>query len=220
MNKTHAIREVLSVLGALHNYTRQDKKHLVSLSQGKLYELYVLATIVSYLGNRGFNIHHVGCNICFKQAPGKLYVNDPHFVVNSPNGQLQLYVDIEFQTLGHISAATQNDLSTLHELDVVLIKDPTDRSNPTYSQILLGVECKSNAVLKKSFVREALGLRRELSYMRRDTVSWLSRLTCTNPVLVPAHPASEFWLAFTDPQGMRYQKSPAVFGVELRHIQP
>ena len=220
MRKTHAIQEILSVLGTLHNYTSLDKTHLVSLSQGKLYELYVLAHIVRDLGTRGFRLRHIGCNIRFKQAPGKLYINDPHFVVDSPIGQLQLYVDIEFQTLGHVFAATPNDLSTLHELDIVLVKDPTDRSNPAYSQIFLAVECKSNAVLKKGFVREALGLRRELSYLRHDSISALSRLAFTKPVSVPAYPASEFWLAFTDPQGTRYQQSPAAFGVELRHIQP
>ena len=221
MNKAQAIREIRSVLGALHSFTSQDKTHLVSLSQGKLYELYVLADLVCDLRNRGFQLRHSGCNIHFKQAPGKLYTNDPHFVVQAPRGlQLLLFVDIEFQTLGHIAAATPSDLSTLHEIDIVLVQDPTDRSNPTYNQILLAVECKSNAVMKKSFVREALGLRRELSYLWHHASSDLSRLACTKPVRVPAFPASEFWLAFTDPQGARYRQSPAAFGIELRHIQP
>ena len=219
MNKAQAQREIQSILGAFHNFTSKDKVHLRSLSQGKLYELYVLADLLRHLRSRGFHLRHVGSNIHFKQAPGKLNTNDPHFVVQSPHGpQALLFVDIEFQTLG-IDGVTRKDLSSLHELDLVLARDTTDCSNPSYDQILLAVECKSNAVLRKSFVREALGLRRELSYLANPTISRLSQLANVQ-VRVPADPASEFWLAFTDPQGAKYRQSPAAFGIELRHIQP
>lgn len=223
MNSAQAIRDIRSVLGALRILTSQDKAHLRSLSQGKLYELYVLAHLVGDLRRRGFRLWHCGSNIHFKQAPGKLYMNDPHFVIHSRYGpydpEMRLFVNIEFQTLGR-DWGTQVDLSTLHELDLVVVKDPTDSSNPSYRQILLAVECKSNAFLKKSFVREALGLRRELSYLTGRALSHLSYHVNTQPVWVPAFPASEFWLAFSDPGGTRYRQSPAAFGVELKHIQP
>ena len=221
MNKAEARRHIQSILDALHNFTSQDNAHLRSLSQGKLYELYVLAHLVGDLRHRGLRLRLKGNHIHFKQAPGLLHTNDPHFVVDSPSGsQLSLFVDIEFQTLGHISAATHTDLSTLHEIDLVLVRDPVDGSNPTYDQILLAVECKSSAVFKKSFVREALGLRRELSYLTYSATSELSQLTGGQPVSVPACPASEFWLAFTDALGAQYQQSPGAFGIELKHIQP
>lgn len=221
MNKARARRAIESILAALHTFTCQDKLYLRTLPQGKLYELYVLADLLRHLRGRGFNIRCAGASIHFKQAPGRLYMNDTHFVVESPQRlQAQLFVDVEFETLG-ISMAAQRDLSSLHELDLVLVSDPTDGGNPTYDQVLLAVECKSNAVLRKSSVREALGLRRELSYLAPTTVSRLSRLSgCSMPVAVPADPASEFWLAFTDPRGMKYRQSPAAFGIDLRHAQP
>ena len=81
-------------------------------------------------------------------------MNEPHFVVQSPLGPpALLFVDIEFETLG-IARATQRDLSRLHELDLVLVCDATDGSNPTYDQVLLAVECKSDAVLRKNSIRE------------------------------------------------------------------
>ena len=218
MNKAQAIRSILSLLSAIHNFTSQDKAHLRSLSQGKLYEFYVLARLVTDLRQRGFCVQTSSQNIHFKQAPGKLHMNDPHFLVQAQSGpDLHLFIDVEFETLG-CSQATQVDLSALHELDLVLVQDAVDNSNPTFRQVLLAVECKSNAFLKKSFVREALGLRRELSYLVDCTDSHLSEYAITHPVRVPAWPASEFWLAFTHDRGTRYQNSPAAFGVELRHI--
>ena len=221
MNKAQARHKIGSILGALHTLTRHDKSYLRSLPQGKLYELYVLADLLRHLRARGFNLRHVGANIQFKQAPGRLYMNDPHFVVQSPLGhQALLFVDVEFETLG-TSGAAQSDLSGLHELDLALVQGATDGSNPTYDQVLLVVECKSSAVLRKSSVREALGLRRELSYLVPPRASRLSVLNgCSTPVPVPADPASEFWLAFTDPRGMKYRQSPAAFGIDLRHVQP
>ena len=224
MNKAQARRRIESIVGALRTLTRHDRLYLRSLPQGKLYELYVLADVLCHLRGRGFNIRFAGSNIHFKQAPGRLYMNDPHFVVQSPHGpQALLFVDVEFETLGQgISGATQKDLSSRHELDLVLVSNATDGTYPTYGQVLLAVECKSNAVLKKSSVREALGLRRELSYLAPITTSRLSRLSSSRSrtVAVPAYPASEYWVAFTDPRGMRYQQSFTAFGIDLRHVQP
>ena len=50
-----------------------------------------------------------------------------------------------------------------------------------------------------------------------------SRLTAVggSPALsVRAEPASEYWLAFIDDDGLHYRESPAEFGIELRHIEP
>lgn len=221
MNKARATREIESVLASLRTLSRQDRRHLLSRNQGKLYELYVLARLLRHLRRRGFRLRHVGNDIRFKQAPGKLYVSDPHFVLESRGGEkLWLFVDIEFQTLGHRMRARQSDLSALHELDLVVLRAAIDGSNPTYDQVALAVECKSNAVFVKSIVREALGLRRELSFLADPVLSDLSRLSGGKCVCVPARPASEFWLAFTDPRGKRYVRSPAAFGIDLRHMQP
>ena len=220
MNKAQAILEIVSILSGFFRVVSADKSYLRSLSQGKLYEFLVLAYVTRDLRRRGFGVWPSQRNIHFKQAPGKLHINDPHFVVRSRQGpELLLFVDIEFQTLGR-SRRPHIDLSCFHELDLVLVQDATDGSNPTYDQVLLAVECKSNAVLKKSFVREALGLRRELSYLTHHTPSYLSRLSHAKSVWVPAYPASEFLFVFAHCRGTKYQQGPAAFGIEFKHIKP
>ncbi len=128
-----------------------------------------------------------------------------------------LFVDIEFHTLGnHIWPLT--DLSDRHELDIVLVDDTGDYPNP--HNILLAVECKSSANFRKSLVKEALGIRRELSLLKPDVHSKLTCLSACRPVSVPADPASEFWLAYVDAAGTSYSQSPRVFGIDFKHLPP
>ena len=83
----------------------------------------------------------------------------------------------------------------------------------------LAVECKSAANFRKSLVKEALGIRRELSLLKRNVNSRLTRLGGRRPVSVPADPASEFWLAYVDAVGKSYSQSPGVFGIDFKHLQ-
>ena len=83
--------------------------------------------------------------------------------------------------------------------------------------MLLGVECKSQASFGKDIVKQALGIRRELSYLAPLQRSRLTRAGAT-AVCVPADPASEFWLAYDDPKGDAYSASPAAFGIAFRHV--
>lgn len=223
IQKEDAIRDIRKILEAIDKFTSEDEAHLRTLCQGKLYELYVLSQLLRSLSSRGFSLKRSDTTIEFKQAPGKLLFSDPHFLVTPPSGKaLHLFVDVEFETLGHsISGSQTQDRSSYHELDLMVVEDATDESNPRFSQILLAVECKSGE-FEKSFIREALGLRRELSYWK--PVARRSRLSELSPkrfVRVPVHrPRSEFWLAFADAKGMKYRKSPAEFGVYLVHCEP
>ena len=169
-------------------------------------------------------IEHKGESIRFKQAPGKLLDSDPHFIVTSYDGTtaLQLFADIEFQTRGYSlqesrSQSARADRSSFHALDLVLVYDKADQY-PTHDQILLAAQCKSNQEFKKDFVREVLGLRFELSKEADLTESILSDLAdqTSDPVRVPADPASEFWFAFVDPKGQKYMNSPGALGVQLK----
>ena len=195
--------------------------------------MYVLAQLVKDLKSWGCELKFTGTSIRFKQAPGKLKIGEPHFLVKPATaGKLpiektpfRLFVDIEFLTLGYDlrrkgNANEDSDRSAIHELDLALVNCRSD-GNPTHEQIVLAVECKSNAKIKKNLVREALGLRRELSMLLRPSnKSLLSYLL--DPRFekeVPAHPASEFWLAFVDPEGMEYKQSPNEFGIDLKHYE-
>lgn len=196
----------------------QDEQDIQNLGDGKLYELYVLSEVVTMLAGRGCSLTFHGSSLKFKASPGKLKTRDPHFTVRTPNGDdLWLFVDIEFDTLGHGKTGA-SDNSRRHELDIILVAK--NSGFPAFGDIWFAVECKAVANFEKSLIKEVLGVRRELSYVTDDQPSFLSHSGALPVVDVPANPPSEFWLAHIDPKGLRYRQSPAAFGVDLRHIEP
>lgn len=82
-----------------------------------------------------------------------------------------LFVDIEFSTLGSGKAGS-SDLSGTHELDIVVVTALT--ATPAHSDIALAVECKFVATFEKKIIKEALGVRRELSYLVNEHFTVLS----------------------------------------------
>ena len=218
MDRTQAIADVEAIFANYKATTPHDQLLLNGLNDGKLYELYVLSELLLDLRRRGFTIGFVGRSLAFKAAPGKILRGDPHFELTSPMGSLfWLFVDIEFVTLG-TTHTTVNDFSGYHEIDIVIVDAIVP--NPNYDQIALGVECKCHAKFAKNFIKEALGIRRELSLLQKAQWSRLTQTGATPHVHVAAHPPSEFWLAFIDNAGTRYSQSPAAFGIELKHIEP
>ena len=230
IDKEKATDEICQIFKEIKSLTQTDKDHLDTLRQGKLFELYVLAKLVEDLKSRGCQIKFTDTSIRFKQAPGKLKIADPHFLVKPETAEelpieetpYRLFVNIEILTLGYDlrrkrNANEDSDRSAIHELDLVLVYHLAD-GNPTHKQIVLAVECKSNSKLEKNFVREALGLRRELSILplerRRSRLADL----CDPRIerALPAKPASEFWLAYIDPDGNEYAQSPEEFGIDLK----
>ncbi|MBY0510601.1 MAG: hypothetical protein K2P94_10690 [Rhodospirillaceae bacterium] len=218
MDRKKAIAEVKRVFSAYRKIRPSDQKLLKALTDGKLYELFVLAYVVRDLTARGFSLTFVGKSLKFKAGPGYIKLSDPHFEVIPPrasSSSLRLFVNIEFETLGAAVAAVP-DLSCHHEIDIVVVADVTT-GRPTYDQIMLGVECKSEASLKKETLKEVLGIRRELSYLDKPSPSYLTMLGGSS-VDVPARPPSEYWLAFIDPTATQYSASPARFGIQFTHI--
>ena len=197
-----------------------DTTHLQGLDKGKLYELYVLSELVCDLKKRGCRMVFQGSSIVFKASPGKIKTSDPHFVVTAPDRSTsRIFVDIEFETMGTrhpLFQGTVNlDLSSRHELDLVVVD--TRSPYPSFEEVLLGVECKSQASFDKDVVKEVLGIRRELSLFVSPRPSRLSEAGASI-ITVPADPASELWLAYDDPKGDDYRLSPGAFGIAFRHI--
>ena len=227
MNKSQAETRIQSIFQRFSKASTLLHPTLLSgLNNGKLYELYVLSELVLDLDRRGFQVCLTQSNLKFKAAPGRIKFDDPHIVVTAADGsQLRLFVDIEFETLGK-SRSHASDLSTRHELDLVLVNVPpkvlltNTAYYPLHDQIYLAVECKCVANFRKNVVREALGVRRELSYLSEVQKSLLTHIGGPPTVSVPAEPASEFWLAFIDRAGTNYERSPAAFGIDLKHIEP
>ena len=219
MDKDEAIKAIEALFQAYNgSFTTQDEQDVRDLSKGKLYELFVLAEVVDALALRGCTLQFRGASLKFKASPGKLKATDPHFEVRTPHGDhLWLFVDIEFDTLGH-DRNHATDRSRRHELDIVLVRQ--NSGYPTHQEVWFAVECKAVANFTKGLVKEVLGVRRELSFLRDAQPSVLSQSGAHPSIDVPAEPASEFWLAHIDPKGSRYRQSPAAFGVDFRHIEP
>jgi len=201
-----------------------DVSFIEALQSGKLYEAYVLSNVVADLVDRGFNVTFQPAAVgapaafAFKGGAGIIDLNDAHFVINLPRSQtLRLLVDIEFDGLGS-TRGTVADYSLRHELDIVVTE--ATAGYPAHHEIFLGVECKAVANFEKSIVKEVLGVRREMSLLASRRRSRLSKLSLVPPVIVPASPASEMWLAYIDDRGDDYMDSPRQFGIELRNLVP
>lgn len=220
MDRTEAIKEIDAIFATYKTLSPSDTRLLTALTNGKLYELYVLSHVVENLRLRGFHLVFKGNTLKFKSSPGRINRADPHFEVIPPgpsSHHLWLFVDIEFETLGthHVGAA---DRSRRHEIDIVVVG--VQSGYPAHTDIALGVECKAVSNFRKSIVKEVLGVRRELSLLTGSHASILSALGGKPSVDVPADPPSEYWLAYIDPAGNRYSQSPGVFGVAFKHLEP
>jgi len=218
MDRDEAESQIIALFEQYTKVTPADEALLTALSDGKLYEMYVLSELVTNLTRRGCRLTFHGSSLKFKAGPGKIKISDPHFTVQTPAGlHLWLYVDIEFETLGQVKIGS-TDLSSRHELDIVIVSPCGDY--PSYTDIWLGVECKSTANFGKHLIKEVLGVRREMTLLDQSQPSLLSQAGLSPIVGIPSNPPSEFWLAFIDPAGQNYTRSPAAFGIELRLVEP
>lgn len=214
MNKSQAISEINSIFG------KYGSSPNIPAGTGKIYELYCLGLLLKELDTRGFTLsYHGPYSATFKAGPGLIKTGDPHFDLEY-NGvtQAQIYLNIEFQTLGSVHAAV-NDRSCRHELDIVIVEDGVT-GRPAHNEILMGVECKSTANFGKSIIKETLGVRREMTLLRDFFDSELTQLNSGWGVQVNCDPLSEYWLCFVDPKGTNYSASAEYFGVELKHWDP
>jgi hypothetical protein len=223
MNRTQAITDIKKIFAKYKTLTTGDRRLLKTLKsqKGKLYELYVLSQLVINLSARGFRLRFIGTSLKFKANPGVIKLTDPHFVIQKPNSRTDdfyIFVDIEVETTGY-SLVGKADLSRHHEVDVIVTTAQAGYPKP--AQIALGVECKAFAHFEKGLVKEALGVRRELGLLYQAGLPSVLSVAGGNPkITVPAKPASEFWLAFTDPKGLKYKESPSAFGIDFKHLQP
>ena len=189
-------------------------------SKGKVYELYCLAKTVEFLKTfKGVSVRFVGTSIDFKSSPGKIDRNKSHFVISGHGPDLELHTDIEVKTLSSTHVVRVTGPSGYHEIDLVLVEHAEDGQRPAHDQIVLGVECKSDANFKKETLRHVLGVRRELSLFSIAS-SKLQAFLRRQYHEIYADPPSEYWLAFTDPKGVRYRSAPAVFGIQFKHWCP
>ena len=191
---------------------------LLRSPKGKVYELYCLAKTIEFLRrHQQVRVQFVGKTVDFKASPGKVDKTKSYFVISGKGPSLELHTNVEVRTLSAATGVTGP--SSCHEIDIALIEHAQNRQRPEHDQIVLGIECKAHALFKKRIVREVLGVRRELSLLRLG-LSRLRAFLVGQRHCIRAEPASEYWLAFTDPRGNKYRPGPRVFEIKFKHWLP
>ena len=216
-----------------NHYSTINRKIVFPKDEGKIYEIYCVTELLDWLESRyDVTIQYCGKGeMKFKAGGGPINRKEyPYFKIinNRTKYAAELHTDIEVMTLGSsIYTGRKRDLSFMHEVDIVLIKDGVKCGvMPTHDQLLLGIECKASAKLRKGVVREVLGIRRELSFLRPssgakiDSIFDLKHTAKFGNLDVPARPKSLYWLYTTDSNSRRYVISPRQFGIEIKVSVP
>jgi hypothetical protein len=218
MTRTEIQQELRSIFGVYLGASATVTQGLVpeSVSQGKLYEAYVLAQVVQHLAmDEGFSLTLVGgTKIKLKSSPGPINRNYPRIELRR-SGLLvaELWTDVEFLTLSYAlrgsGPVTKGDY---HESDILIVEAGVS-GRPAHDRIWLGVECK-NTGYEKGLLKEILGIRRELSLLQPgQTTKFVNWPRST----VPAMPPVCLVVYSTDINVGEYGAPGGVYGIDFIH---
>lgn len=187
-----------------------------SLTDGKIYEAYVLAVVAGRLASQeGMTLQLVnGHHIQLKSSHGPINRHYPRIEAYR-GGTLagEVWTDVEYLTLSysrsHRSTPRKGDY---HELDI-LMTTPNVSGRPRHDQVLMGIECK-NVKYDKGLLKDILGVRRELSLLHDP----LATVFTTWPHdVVPADPPSCLLVFSTSSEVLDYSDPGDVFGIDFFH---
>jgi hypothetical protein len=189
----------------------------LTLTDGKLYESYILAVLAEKLTlQEGLTLRLVtGTEIRLRSSGGPIDPQYPHIdVYRNANKVAEIWTDIEFLTLSHqLRGSPPKRLAgDLHELDIVMV-DSSTTDYPRHDSIWLGVECK-NTSFDKKLLKQVLGVRREMCFLRD---SKLTKFKSWPRSQIPADPASCLLVFSTDSDVTRYTSPSAIFGIDFFH---
>ncbi len=187
-----------------------------SLTDGKLYEAYILTVIAERLSeDEDFDLTLVnGNHLELKSKGGPINRSYPRIELSrSGTCEAEIWTDVEFLTLSFDgSGRSTPSKGDYHELDILVV-DPGLTGRPRHSSIWLGVECK-NTAYDKSLLREVLGVRRELSLLQWDKQT---RFGTWPRSLVNAKPASCLLVYSSTPEVADYEDPGSLFGIDFFH---
>jgi hypothetical protein len=188
----------------------------LAVSDGKLYEAYVLSRVVERLAlSEGYTLILVGgTRGQLKSSPGPINRKYPRIELRrSGNCVAELWTDVEFLSLSYCTGiprrVTKGDY---HELDIVIVVAGAN-GRPRCDEVWLGIECK-NTGYEKSMLKEILGIRRELSFLAQAQATQFLSWPRVN---VPASPPSCLVVYSTDADVSDYSAPGAMFGIDFVH---
>lgn len=209
------------VTSALRKGIKGSKSSLPGLipqkfTAGKIYEAYVLGLVCQNLRTHEKLTCTLvgGTKLTLKSSPGPINSNYPHIKVTKAGSHVaNIWTDIEFTSLSAVnqgkSILTQGEY---HELDIAVVA-PNCQVRPRPNEVFLAVECK-NTGYQKRLLREVLGVRRELSFLRPSMRTIFTRWPRAK---VPADPPSCIVVYSTDPDVVEYQAPGSYFGINFFH---
>lgn len=228
---TYSVSNTKSKIESYFNnhYSTIKRKIVFPKDEGKIYEIYCVTRLLAWLEKRyNVTIQYCGKNkMKFKAGGGPVNRKEyPYFKItdNRSNGVVELHTNIEIETLGSSRYNGPNkDLSIMHEVDIILIEEGVNCGDmPAHDQLILGIECKAHAKLRKGVIREVLGVRRELSYLQHNHTATIDTIFSSkkSALCVPAVPSSIYWLYTIDRNARRYKISPEQFGIDIEISVP
>ena len=196
------------------------------LLTGKIYEAFVLLHVIKRLVliEKKHVVLWNDNTLTLQSAPGDIVRSRVHFKVyrseeaykdSVHNQQFEIWTNIEFLTYSYKTSKrmfiSQGDF---HELDIAILK-PNVSGKPSHDQVLVGIECK-NTPFKKEYLRQLLGVRRELSVLSEPKSTWFTTWP-TN--LVNSDPPSVLMAFGTDSKILNYDSPGDVFTIQLQHLE-
>jgi hypothetical protein len=185
---------------------------------GKVYEAVVLGYLIeNFVALERLRFRLVGgTQIYLKTSPGPINVSYPHFAVYRDKAHVaNMFTDVEFLTLSCalVGNNTPTSAGDLHELDILIV-NKSARRYPKPDEVWLGVECKHTS-FEKNLLREALGIRRELSVLTELKPTAFSKWPT---MMVRANLPSSLLVCSSDPRIYRYSSPGPFFGIDFHHV--
>lgn len=169
-------------------------------AEAKLYEVFVAAKIIEKF-KRDNPSGTVKINKPLKKHSGELiFAGSPasadckkysYFTLNDGVSSLDVWISLQFMSAGvGLSGYGTGIFCHKHEFDVSVIKSMSSYGSgiyPKHDYVILGVSCKHVKSFNKSYIREAIGFKMELSeFVHRDSKNifsykWISNFTNSFP---------------------------------------
>ena len=211
----------LAILNAVKAAISRAKASGSPYAQGKAYELRVLLRLLRIIDSAGYKLTctpKMAGVLTFGGSPCKANHPDHDYISGATSTEkLEIRISVQVTTLSHSwKGTTVVKAADRHEIDVGVYRPIKTRRYPAFTELLLGVSCKTGG-WNKAYVREALGMRRELGFLTSPRTS----LTSSAPwfiATVPCDPPVPFALYATN-AGSAVYASLAALGLYVEHYK-
>jgi len=200
---------------------------VTSLRDGKMFEVLVLVWLFRKLTESGYTVVAVNGTILeLSSNPGSIDTNAMHFdVMVDGDTVAKIWNNVQFLGTGYSAAVTNAEREPLstplapdyHELDIAVTMPEVTNGLIPMEKVLIAIECKDRR-LDKGMLRQVLGLRRELSFMRESDNGWESIPIEGFSTITSQSPPSRLFLCSSHPLPDGYDKVASRHVIHVRRV--